>query len=725
MEQINLEERTERHPQLAGRKLPAVYVSIVEALLAASPRYVGAGSFCRVWKVERWTHSPSPARGQPVAIKVCSAGFKEELSAEQRRIQQAKLMRHWYRELNAHLLLQDQPRVIRAYHAFQGQMLVPPVPAKGEKEEDAATREPKLMQVVGIVEEYANQTSLCNFSWLALRSKLGPCMRHLWRLEHLASECAALMEQARRCRRGVHLPSAPGALPLLKLGDLNGMQWLKLTQDGHHWMGTVGFMPDRVRKLYLGQRFAAPNVGELNYDTYQMGKLLLRQMLELAGIYVSYVKKDDDLQAEETEVKGSAISMLHQAAPEGEPDKELWAFGVVIGLGMAWDQPYTGPEDQLRLLPGQAADALRDWAAICKAWRAAGSAAFWASPANVDAMARLYLRLTELCRLPPLDEPLEPGVHTQTDEYLDTALDSFFLSGTQPQQRLGLVKAQVRVLLAERRAAAERAAAEARHLAAQQEAERQRVLAQRKRDKPSLRSTAWETKVAQRAEAEDAFLDASTEEAGPSKKRLGGENAGATRQLRKRKAGDAAGAAGAAAAAAAKKPRAAAAGNAAAAAAPAADEAAGAAAGSQGNLLVLSSKLRLKDIWGAGVKPAADAPQVLGPQHAVAQMLADTVRAAAAAAAYAGGGGAAAGGELALRLGSGCPLRFGLTSRRSVQFSRAEFLALAGNKAASGRWNAFVDAALASWGQRGKEASRAERLRLLRPLLAPGGGAGR
>lgn len=28
-------------------------------------------------------------------------------------------------------------------------------------------------------------------------------------------------------------------------------------------------------------------------------------------------------------------------------------------------------------------------------------------------MARLYLRLAELCRLPPLDEPLEPGVHTQ------------------------------------------------------------------------------------------------------------------------------------------------------------------------------------------------------------------------------------------------------------------------------------------------------------------------
>lgn len=45
--------------------------------------------------------------------------------------------------------------------------------------------------------------------------------------------------------------------------------------------------------------------------------------------------------------------------------------------------------------------------------QAAGSAAFWAAPANVDAMVCLYLRLSELCRLPPLDEPLQPEVHTQ------------------------------------------------------------------------------------------------------------------------------------------------------------------------------------------------------------------------------------------------------------------------------------------------------------------------
>lgn len=107
-------------------------------------------------------------------------------------------------------------------------------------------------------------------------------------------------------------------------------------------------------------------------------------------------------------------------------------------------------------------------------------------------------------------------------------------------------------------------------------------------------------------------------------------------------------------------------------------------------------------------------------QHAVAQMLADTVRAAAAQVGGSGGGGAS-GSEVLLGLGGGCRLRFGLTSRQSVQFSRAEFLALAQDKAASSRWNAFVGAALSAWGQRGKEGSRAERLRLLRPLLAPGG----
>ena len=32
---------------------------------------------------------------------------------------------------------------------------------------------------------------------------------------------------------------APGALPVLKLGDLNGTQWAELTRDGLSWIGTV------------------------------------------------------------------------------------------------------------------------------------------------------------------------------------------------------------------------------------------------------------------------------------------------------------------------------------------------------------------------------------------------------------------------------------------------------------------------------------------------------
>lgn len=68
------------------------------------------------------------------------------------------------------------------------------------------------------------------------------------------------------------------------------------------------------------------------------------------------------------------------------------------------------------------------------------------------------------------------------------------------KQSLCCPSLQVQVLLAERRAAAEQAAAKARQRAAEAEAGRQHLLAGRKRDKPSLRSTAWETKVAQRAE---------------------------------------------------------------------------------------------------------------------------------------------------------------------------------------------------------------------------------
>ena len=132
----------------------------------------------------------------------------------------------------------------------------------------------------------------------------------------------------------VHVGPEPGAMPVLKLGDFNGAQWVELTRDGSTWVGTVGFMPHRcaaaapaaasirratstrctllcrrllpgalsllpatgggaqalagargaaawrrIRQLYLGkQRSPAEDVGELNYDTYQVRPLAVEAL---------------------------------------------------------------------------------------------------------------------------------------------------------------------------------------------------------------------------------------------------------------------------------------------------------------------------------------------------------------------------------------------------------------------------------------------------------------
>lgn len=128
MQVINLEERTERHKQLVGRRFPTVPVAAVAEQLRHAT-FLGAGAFCRVWRVNSWG-VPSPARNQPVvrstawgsdmrrhlavlptwvlavasrcappsalqAVKVCSAGFKQ-LSDEERRNKQYSLQRHWW-----------------------------------------------------------------------------------------------------------------------------------------------------------------------------------------------------------------------------------------------------------------------------------------------------------------------------------------------------------------------------------------------------------------------------------------------------------------------------------------------------------------------------------------------------------------------------------------------------------------------------------------------------
>ena len=51
-----------------------------------------------------------------------------------------------------------------------------------------------LLQVVGLVEELCNQTSLFNFLWRAYGSQQQQ-LRPRWTLAHLASEFSALMAQ--------------------------------------------------------------------------------------------------------------------------------------------------------------------------------------------------------------------------------------------------------------------------------------------------------------------------------------------------------------------------------------------------------------------------------------------------------------------------------------------------------------------------------------------------
>lgn len=63
---LNLEESTRRHPQLVGKRFTEVSVESVQALLATECRFLGKGSFCRVWSLARWKQRQSPACGHPV-----------------------------------------------------------------------------------------------------------------------------------------------------------------------------------------------------------------------------------------------------------------------------------------------------------------------------------------------------------------------------------------------------------------------------------------------------------------------------------------------------------------------------------------------------------------------------------------------------------------------------------------------------------------------------------
>ena len=63
---------------------------------------------------------------------------------------------------------------------------------------------PPCLQVVGLVEELCNRTSLHSFSWDIQRQ---PLLRPQWPVRHIAYEFAALMEQV-----GMHARGGAGKL---------------------------------------------------------------------------------------------------------------------------------------------------------------------------------------------------------------------------------------------------------------------------------------------------------------------------------------------------------------------------------------------------------------------------------------------------------------------------------------------------------------------------------
>ena len=136
------------------------------------------------------------------------------------------------REVNAHLLLEGQPRVVGMLHTFCGTMSVARLVKGRAASETEAVAETELqaVPVLGMVEEYCNQSSLHNFMWrlnhppttstavTALeqqRQQLEHRRRRgtVWHLEHLASEFAGLMQQVGAKRRMAGLPPASCLLP--------------------------------------------------------------------------------------------------------------------------------------------------------------------------------------------------------------------------------------------------------------------------------------------------------------------------------------------------------------------------------------------------------------------------------------------------------------------------------------------------------------------------------
>ncbi|GAB4816484.1 hypothetical protein N2152v2_003530 [Parachlorella kessleri] len=622
----------------------SVPIGQIEALLPLA-KFVGGGSFCRVYSLDNWTvrrvqGKPSPCFGKS----------------------------HYLREKHAHLVLQGQQRVVEIHHTFSGCMLIP----------SSSGGERVPMEVMGFVQE---RCCLYSLNHLLCEAEVNPLRKTHLTLHLVSREMAALAEQLRMfdelgiVHQDINLANllaheaVPGSGDItFKFGDLNMCQWQQLLLDGNWWGGTVGFMPGRVQKMYSAvQHYPAPGVGEIYHDIYSLGKVLLRLLTFKQRLEPPFAKAKDDLEAEDAAVKQAAVQLLMQQNVLGDVPQELYAFGVLIGLAMAWDGPYADKEDILRLTPAAAADVMADWAAICSMWlQVQGGDAFWRHPGAVQLMAQLYVKLADHCSVPVLGTARVPCVHRQECEYINEVCSKFFSIGGG--QRLAAVSACAQELLS---------AQEKQRRAATQQEHQQRggapapstlAMAQKRLDHVAPNSNRPGAAAGAAAVAAAATANPGKENAAGSqhvaggKRKHSGSESSVNQVLRPRVQQSQPPLVAAPAAAAQPPPP-------------------------EGEYIRLSHTLRLSDIFPGGRKPAG-APNLIGGHNSTALALAEAVQAMLAA---------KAGAKLVqLRHGS---LVLNLTladlpGRRGqqVMLRRSDFQALCANKVATSTWNATMKA---------------------------------
>lgn len=122
---------------------PEIDVSQVLALLPTA-HYLAQGSFCKVFRVAAWPlQEGSPLHGRAVAVKVLHPAApathywaSSEAEAESRR----GVRISFRRELAAHALLRDHPRVVRVHCTFSGVGLPPDSWGRPQGDEEVEVR---------------------------------------------------------------------------------------------------------------------------------------------------------------------------------------------------------------------------------------------------------------------------------------------------------------------------------------------------------------------------------------------------------------------------------------------------------------------------------------------------------------------------------------------------------------------------------------------------------